>query len=167
MGVFIFIVVVVVGIIVFINVAKKIKRNKVIEEFKNGKKYEIALRVKEALEAKGGKFEEPNICTNWKYDHQVECRFFMSIPPSKKTCLRIFVSDYEFPVEDHKNYLLRLARGCFLVNKNGFVISSGEYADENYDSKMLEYMKTATDALIFSGCELGELYINGNLIEAP
>ena len=161
------------GIIVLIVVVKKIKRDmtikKAIEEFTNGKNsssYADALKIKEALEAKGGKFKEPWLHTNWKYDHQAEAMFFMSIPPSEKTCLRIFVSEYDFPLNKHKEQLIEKAKGCFFQNTT-IIVSSGEYGDNednvSYDSNILEYMKLASTLL--SG--YSEWYIEGNRVEVP
>jgi hypothetical protein len=164
---------IVAGIIVLINVAKKIKRDttikETIEEFINGKNsssYADVLKIKEALEAKGGKFKEPWLHTNWKYDHQAEAMFFMSIPPSEKTCLRIFVSEYDFPLNQHKENLFEKAKGCFFQNAT-IIVSSGEYGDNednvSYNSDILEYMKLASSLL--AGYSVW--YMEGNRIEAP
>jgi hypothetical protein len=170
---FIVFLLIVAGIIVLITVVKKIKRNatikEAIEELTQGKSsfsYANALKIKEALEAKGGKFKEPWLHTNWKYDHQAEAMFFMSIPPSEKTCLRIYVSEYDFPLYQHKEQLLEKAKGCFFHNTT-ILVSSGEYGDTednaSYDSNMLEYMKLASSLL--DG--YSEWYIEGERVDAP
>ena len=172
MGFFVFLLIVA-GIIVLISVIKKIKRDATIKEAieeltncKNSSSYADALKIKEALEAKGGKFKEPWLHTNWKYDHQAEAMFFMSIPPSVKTCLRIFVSEFDFPLNQHKEQLIEKAKGCFFHNTT-IMVSSGEYGDSednvSYDSNMLEYMKLASSLL--SG--YSEWYIEGKRVEAP
>jgi hypothetical protein len=53
---------IVAGIIVLIVAVKKNKRSKAIEELKNSKVYEVAVKIKEELEKKGYKnFGEPEI----------------------------------------------------------------------------------------------------------
>jgi hypothetical protein len=58
---FVIFLLIVVGIIVIIVVVKKNKRKEAIEEFKNSKVYEVAVKIKEELEKKGYKFEGPKI----------------------------------------------------------------------------------------------------------
>jgi hypothetical protein len=169
MGFLVFLVIVA-AIIVLVVVVKKNKRKKTIakaiEELKNGEKYKLALRIKDALEKKGGDFGvwEPYIATHWKYDHQAYGIFYMFVPPNKeKYCLRIHFSEYKFPLEDQRDWCFReQPKGCFLVNYCGVLIETEEYSQE-----MLDYLKIAGDELILSGAGMGELYVQSKLIETP
>jgi hypothetical protein len=157
---------IVVGIIVIVVVAKKIKRNntiaKAIEELKDSESYRVALEIRKALEEKGGDFGvwKPLLITSWKYDHQAEGIFYMFVPPNKeKYDLRIYFTEYKLTFEGYRDSCLK-DKGCVLADDGGIIVDTRENTQE-----MRDYLRIASTVLIQNGSSL-RVYIEGKLIEA-
>jgi len=151
------IVVVIVGKIIISSATKKEEA----EKLKNDNRYEIALKIKEALEEKGCVLKSEFI--NFHGD-LAEANFYMSFPGLKERALRIFVCKYAVPVEYHVKELIMntdFLKTCFLINSNGIVVDSDYPSQE----EMLNYLKIAENVLIANGYVINELYDNSRLRE--
>jgi hypothetical protein len=164
----------VIGIVVVIVIVVKIlgaffpsstPTKEATEKLKNDNRYEIALKIKEALEEKGCVLLSESIHSH--EDFQACATFYMSELGGKERALRIFVSIYAVPVEYHvKELIMNFMRSnyfgtCFLINSTGIVVDSDYHSQE----RMLGYLKIAENVLIANGYVTNELYDKSRLAE--
>jgi hypothetical protein len=168
----------VIGIVVVIVIVVKIlgaffpsssPTKEATEKLKNDNRYEVALKIKEALEEKGCVLLSESIHSHHEEDFQACATFNMSVPGEKERALRIFVSIYAVPVEYHvKELIMNFLRNnaafktCFLINSTGIVV---DFDYHFLNEEMLNYLKIAENVLIVNGYVTNELYDNSRLAE--
>ncbi|MDR2717532.1 MAG: hypothetical protein LBB89_05650 [Treponema sp.] len=155
---FVVFLVIIVGIIVIVVVAKKNKQTKAIEDLKYSKAYEVALKIKEALEKDGSNFGEPSTGFN-----EYAFGYFSCYPKQSENnvSLGIYFSTNKYGLT-WKNQSFRMGRvtntykGYGIENDNIAVMVTAEQKKETILIKdcsqdMQEYIKIAAEVIENSG----------------